>query len=153
VDADVSVTEVTTMQNALADSLWRQRLTAWVLALFAGLAAVLAAAGIYGVFSYFVSRRVRELGIRVALGGTRRGIFLLVTGTATRLALAGIALGLIGATIAMRLLATWFRDVREFDATTVAATSGLLLLIAVLASALPAWRATRVDPVVALREQ
>jgi putative ABC transport system permease protein len=89
----------------------------------------------------------------MALGGTRARMFVLVAGAAVRLALAGIVIGLAGTAIAARLLSTWLRDVNEYHPATIAATSAILLLVAVVASAAPAWRATRVDPVVALREQ
>jgi len=151
-DPDLAISSVTTMNDVLGDSAWRQRLTAVLLGTFAGLAAVLAGAGIYGVFSYLVMRRTKELGIRVALGARRIEILNLVMGSAMRLAMAGVAVG-IGIFFAnARLLSAWLYGIESRDLLTLAGVSLGLLLIAALACYIPAYRAARLDPLTALRE-
>ena len=141
------------MHDVLGDSAWRQRMTAVLLGVFAGLAAVLAGAGIYGVFSYLVTRRVKELGVRLALGATRAQILSLVPGSALRLAFIGIVIGIIAALAAGRLVASWLYGIQSHDAVTIAGVSLMLLVVAAAACYVPAYRATRVDPVIALRDQ
>ena len=152
-DGDIAISEVKTMNEVLGESLWRQRLTAVLLGVFAGLAALLAGAGIYGVFSYLVSRRTKELGIRVALGATRTQILTLVLGSSLKLAAIGIAIGTAAALAAGRFLASWLYGVKSNDAFTIAAVSLMLLIIALLTCYFPARRAMRMDPVTVLREQ
>jgi predicted permease len=152
VDGDLVVSQLGTMTEVLGDSLWRQRLTAVLLGIFAGLAALLAAAGIYGVFSYLVTRRTREIGVRAALGASRRNLLVMVLGSALRLALIGIALGLVGTFALSRLIESWLYGVGHNDVTTISEVAALLMLLALLASYVPALRATRIDPSTALRQ-
>jgi putative ABC transport system permease protein len=126
------------MEDVIEGSLGARRFTRLVLAAFAGLALVLAAVGIYGVMSYAVSQSVHEIGVRQALGADRRRVLGMVLGGAVRLAVVGIAIGGAGAVAAT-------------DPVTFVAVSLMLLLVTVIASYIPAWRATRVDPIVALR--
>jgi putative ABC transport system permease protein len=114
---------------------------------------LLAAIGIFGVISYSVAQRTRELGIRIALGAQARGVLRLVLGGALRLAAAGVLVGLIGAFALTRFLSAFLFGVSANDPATFAAVALVLGAVALLASYLPAWRATRVDPLVALRTE
>jgi putative ABC transport system permease protein len=124
-----------------------------LLSAFAASALLLGGLGLYGVMSHAVGQRTRELGVRVALGASRRDVLSLVLGEAMRLALAGTALGLLGALALSRLLASLLFGVSGRDAPTLAAAAMVLALAALLASLLPALRAARVDPVVCLRSE
>ncbi len=132
-DPELAVSQGMTMQEVLADSAWRQRLTAVLLGVFAGLAAVLAGAGIYGVFSYLVTRRIKELGVRIALGATRIQILGLVIGSALRLALIGIAIGTVAALAAGRLVAAWLYGIQSHDLPTIGGVCLMLLIVAAFA--------------------
>jgi putative ABC transport system permease protein len=151
IDRTQAVGEALTMEARLAESLHRQRLSALLLALFAGLALTLAAVGIYGVMSYAVTQRTRELGVRMALGARRPQVLRMVVGQGLRLAVLGVAIGLAGAWALTRVLGAQLYGVSPTDPATFATLSALLLAVAVLASLLPARRATRVDPMIALR--
>ncbi|HYZ86366.1 MAG TPA: FtsX-like permease family protein [Bryobacteraceae bacterium] len=153
IDPDISIAEVTTMKGVVGDSLWRQRLTAVLLGSFALLAGVMAGVGIYCVFAYLVSQRVRELGIRMALGARESQIFGLVVGSAFRLAMVGITLGVVGVVAGGRLLSAWLYGGQTSDFQTIAVASMLLLCVALVASGVPALRAARTPPVTAFREQ
>jgi putative ABC transport system permease protein len=150
-DPNLPVTHVMTLDDLLADSVSPRRFSTVLLGIFAGLALVLAAVGIYGVMSYVVSLRTNEIGIRVALGAQPRDIWNLIVGRASRLALAGIALGLAGALALSRLLVSLLYGVKPADPLTFAGVPLLLAAVALLACYLPARRAMRVDPIVALR--
>jgi putative ABC transport system permease protein len=130
---------------------WRFNMT--LLAAFAALALVLASVGIYGVLSYSVSRRVREIGIRMALGAGRREVMKLVVGEGMATALIGIAAGLAAAVALTRLLASMLYGVRPTDPMTFLASALLLAAVSLLASYIPARRATKVDPMAALRHE
>lgn len=153
VDRDLAINEVVTMNQVLADSVWRQRLTASLLGTFALLAAILAGAGIYSLFWYFVNRRVKELGIRLALGASRQQIMTLVVGLALKLAWSGIVIGVVFALAAGRLVSAWLYGVQIYDARTIGGAALGLLLTAMLASYIPALRATRIDPLASLRQE
>ena len=114
---------------------------------------MLAAVGIYGVMSYIVAQRRTEMGVRMALGATRGEVFRLVVGDGLRLTALGIVLGAVGAFVAARGLATLLFGVEPGDPLTAAATAAILLVAATLACVVPARRATRVDPIVALRAE
>jgi predicted permease len=148
---DQPIFGVETMEQIISDSLTERRFTMLLLIIFASTALVLAAVGIYGVMSYAVSRRTHELGVRMALGATRREILRLVVREGMVLAAAGTAVGLAVALGLTRLMASLLYGVRPADPATLAAVSVLLAGIALLACYIPAWRATRVDPMVALR--
>jgi putative ABC transport system permease protein len=124
-----------------------------LLGVFSAIAMLLASIGIYGVMSYSVTQRSRELGIRMALGAARGRVLALVVGQGMALAGAGIAIGLVAAFALTRLLTSQLFGVGATDAPTFTIVSALLVAIALLATLLPAMRATRVDPVVALRDE
>jgi ABC-type antimicrobial peptide transport system permease subunit len=142
-----------TMTEVVSQSVATPRFYMLMLAAFAGIALVLAAIGIYGVISYTVAQRVRELGIRIALGASRGAVIGGVLGNGLRLTLAGVALGLIAAFGLTRLIRSLLFGVAAADAITFAAVAVLLVAIAVLASWLPARRAAAVDPLVAMRAE
>ena len=151
VDPDQPVSDIQTMNQILAANLSRPRFSSLLLGAFAGAALLLSAVGIYGVISYLTEQRTRELGIRAALGADRRDILKLVVGTGLRLTLAGVLLGLAGALALGRLLSSLLYGVSASDPLTLAGVTLLLASVSILAAYLPARRALRVDPVVALR--
>jgi putative ABC transport system permease protein len=150
-DKEVPVANVMTMNDYLADTLSPQRFNMQLLTAFAGLALLLAAVGIYSVLSYAVRRRAGEIGIRMALGAQRSDVLRLVVGHGLRLTLVGLAIGIAGAFAVTRLMAKLLFGVAPTDAVTFVAVTALLCGIALLACVIPAYRATRVDPLVALR--
>jgi ABC-type antimicrobial peptide transport system permease subunit len=134
-------------------ALARPRFYLLLLALFAALAIGLAGVGIYGVVAYAVTRRTREIGLRMALGARPREVIRLVVWQGIRPALAGAALGLAGALAAGRVIAGLLFQVQPRDPATIAAVMALVLAVVVVACALPAWRATRIPPSSALRAE
>jgi ABC-type antimicrobial peptide transport system permease subunit len=150
-DPQLPMAAVATMDQLLADSLSRSRFTMLLLGIFAAVALVLAAVGIYGLIAYSVTQRTQELGVRIALGAQRRDVLRLVLAQGTRLTLLGVALGVFAALALSRLLATLLFAVSATDPLTFAGVAALLALVALLACFIPARRATRVDPIVALR--
>lgn len=153
VDKDLALTDVTTMQAVVDESMGDHRFRTTLLSAFAGIALFLAALGIYGVLSYFVSQRSRELGIRLALGAKRSALFALVIGQGIRPVLAGAIIGLIGALALTSVMQSLLFGVQALDPPTYAIALALLGTIAIIACAVPALRATRVDPLVALRDE
>jgi predicted permease len=153
VDKEVAIHDVITMDDFLAESLAQQRFNMLLLASFAALALVLAAVGIYSVLSYTVRRRTREIGVRIALGAQIGDVVSLVMRDGMRPTLIGAVIGLIGALIFGRLLVHLIYGVRASDPLTFLVVSLFLMAIAVIACIAPAWRATRVDPMKALREE
>jgi putative ABC transport system permease protein len=151
VDAQVPIYDLHTMEDAVAESVSQPRFYMTLLSAFAGLALLLAALGIYGVISYSVSQRTRELGIRIALGATQDRVVRLVLGQGMLLTISGVAIGLVGAFWLMKLLATLLFGVAATDAATFGGVAIVLIGVASLASYLPARRAARVDPVIAMR--
>ena len=139
------------MSDLLSDRIRQRRFNTVLLVLFAGLALSLAAVGVYGLMSFSVAQRTGELGIRRALGGSSRDILAMILRRGWRLALAGVGLGLLGALALTRLLRGMLFGVEPFDPLTFAALSALVTGVALLAALLPARRATRVDPMAALR--
>jgi putative ABC transport system permease protein len=150
-DPEQPMADIATMDQLLAGSLSRSRFTMLVLGVFAALALVLASVGIYGVIAYSVTQRTQEFGIRLALGASRRDVLRLVLGQGARLALLGISLGVIAALIITRLMATLLYGISASDPVTFTAVALLLAVVALAACYIPARRATRVDPIVALR--
>jgi putative ABC transport system permease protein len=150
-DAEQPVDKVLTMQELMADSLARRRLTLTLLAAFAGGAILLAALGIYGVTAYMVTQRQQEIGLRMALGASRSDVLGLVVGQGMSLMLAGLGAGLVLSLALTWVLGSLLFSVRPYDPMSLAAAAGALALVALIACSLPAWRATRVDPLVALR--
>ncbi len=153
IDSDQPIYAVRTMQQLMSESLARRRLSMVLLSLFAGLALLLAAVGLYGVVSYLVTQRSHEIGIRMALGARPSQILGLVLGQSVWLTVAGIALGFVAAIAVTRMLTTMLFDVRTSDPYTFVAVAGLLFLVALVAGLVPARRATRIDPIAALRLQ
>ena len=150
-DADVPVSDVITLEDAVAEDLAEPRFYTWLLSAFAAVALVLAAVGIYGVMSHAVARRTHEIGIRLALGAARRDVFTIVVVQGLSLAAFGGAIGLGGAFAVTRFLHTLLFGVEPLDPVTFGMVTALLAAVGVLACAVPARRASRVDPVVALR--
>jgi putative ABC transport system permease protein len=151
VDKDVALTSVETLEDVVQGSMGDQRFRTVLLSAFAAVALVLAALGIYGVLAYFVTQRGRELGVRLALGARPRALFLMVVGQGMRPVIAGAAVGLVGAVGLTGLMKSLLFGIEPGDVTTYAVTAAALATVAVAACAVPALRATRVDPVVALR--
>jgi len=152
-DPQIAMYDVKTMSDAVSQSLWRQRLQGQVLGTFAALALLLAIVGIYGVISYTVAQRTRELGVRVALGAQRGDVLTLVLKHGLRLALAGIVMGVIGALAMTQALSSLLYGVRATDLFTYTVVPVLLGTVAMLATYVPALRATRVDPLTAIRAE
>jgi putative ABC transport system permease protein len=151
VDPDLPVTNVRTMEDVITESMGDYRVYAQLLGVFAGVAALLAAIGIYGVMAYFVSERTREIGIRVALGAGRRDVLRLVGALGLKLAGLGVAAGIALAFGVTRFIATFLYGVKATDPVTYAIVAMALIGVAMLATYIPARRAMRVDPLVALR--
>jgi putative ABC transport system permease protein len=150
-DPGVPIYRITTLRERASQATSRYRFSALLMSLFAGLAVLLAGVGIYGVMAYSVSQRTRELGIRVALGAQQREIFRLVIVDGAVLTLVGLGLGLVAARAATRVLTSQLYQVRATDPMTFAAVALLLTVVALVACYIPARRAAKVDPMVALR--
>jgi len=153
IDPDVPVSDIRTMRDRLHDSLARPRFSTTMLGAFAGFALILAAVGVYGVMSYLVTQGTHDIGVRIALGAPRGGILRLVVGQGMALAAAGIAAGLVGAAALTRVMSSLLFGVSATDAVTFAAVALVLAVVALVSGYLPARRATKVDPLVALREE
>jgi putative ABC transport system permease protein len=151
VDADVPLADVMTMEQRVAGSVTQSRVNTALLAVFAAVALVLAGVGIYGVTSYSVEQRTREIGIRMALGAKPGDVLRLVVRQGMTPVLVGLAVGLVGAFAATRLLRSMLYDVSATDPVTFAAVAFFLVTVALLSAYLPARRATRVPPTEALR--
>jgi putative ABC transport system permease protein len=152
-DPQIAVADIRTMDQVVSDSVAERRLTMLLLAVFASAALVLAAVGIYGVIAYSVTQRTQEIGIRMALGAQHSHVLRMVVGQAMLLAAGGIALGAAGAFALTRLMANLLYEVQPADPVTFAAVAAMLATVALAASLLPGRRATRVDPVIALRAE
>ncbi len=150
-DKDIPLYNVKTMEQRVSESASQPRFRTLLLGIFAGLALLLASIGIYGVISYSVTQRTHEIGLRVALGAQTRDVLRLVIGQGMSMALIGIGIGLAGAFIVMRLMSSFLFGVSANDPVTFIAVSLLLMGVALLACYIPARRATRVDPMIALR--
>jgi putative ABC transport system permease protein len=151
IDKDQPVSSIRTMDHIAAASVARQRFSMLLFAIFASVALLLAAVGIYGVMSYSVTQRRGEFGIRMALGAQKRDVLKLTIGKGLKLVLLGIVFGLAGAFALTRLMASLLFGVGATDPATFAAISIVLVSVGLLASYIPARRATKVDPIVALR--
>ena len=152
-DPSLAAANITTMEAMVQTSLGSQRFVTMLLTIFASVALVLAVVGLYGVVSYSVSRRVHEMGIRVALGAADGDIRKLIVGKSVRLAVAGVGIGVVGALLLTRLMEGLLFGVRASDPMTFATTAVLLTAVAAVASAIPAQRAVRVDPMAVLKNE
>jgi putative ABC transport system permease protein len=150
-DADAPVSEIRSMDDVVSNATAERRFTMLLLASFALVALVLAAVGIYGVISYAVAQRTQEIGIRMALGAARGTVLQMVVGQALALAAAGVAAGGAGAWLLTRLMQKLLFGVEPSDPLTFAAVAGVLTVVAAAAALVPALRATRIDPAIALR--
>ena len=149
----VPMYRVSTMQQKISGTLERAHFETFLLTLFAGAALLLSSVGIYGVLSYTVAQRTRDIGIRMALGATHLDVMQNVLGYGARLAIVGVVIGIAGGIAGTRLLSSLLYGVKATDAATFASAAAVLLVVAMIASYLPARRATRVDPMRALREE
>jgi ABC-type antimicrobial peptide transport system permease subunit len=150
-DPDLPMYHVRTMLQRVDESLARRRFSMLLLGLFAAFALILATIGIYGVMAYLVNQGTREIGIRMALGASQRNVLSLVVRQGMALAVSGMLIGLAAAFFLARLIRSQLFGVESTDPATFAAISALLLLIALLASYIPAQRAARIDPMASLR--
>jgi putative ABC transport system permease protein len=153
IDLNQPLVKIRTMDENMAASITEPRFRTWLIGIFASLALVLAAVGIYGVMSYSATQRTNEIGIRVTLGAQANDIFRIIVGEGLRLALLGVGAGIIAAMASTRVLRTFLYGTSSVDPVTFVVTAALLTVVAVAASILPARRATRVDPMVALRHE
>jgi len=147
------VVEFRTMQSQVRDSLLRERLMATLSGFFGALAALIATIGLYGVMSYMVARRRNEIGIRMALGADRREVISMVMREAGRLLGAGVLVGLLASVVAARAASTLLFGLSPGDPLTLLMAAGVLGAVAMVASYLPALRASRLEPTEALREE
>jgi len=141
------------MDSVFAESIRRPRLLAQLLGAFGGLALLLAAIGTYGVLSYMVTERRREIGIRVALGAARSHVLTQIMKQGLQVTALGVTIGLAGALAVNRLIASLLFGVQPTDTATIAFVIATITAVAVVASWLPAWRASRLDPNVVLRDE
>ncbi|HVF89336.1 MAG TPA: ABC transporter permease [Blastocatellia bacterium] len=151
IDGDLPVFTVKPMDALLGDMMAQRRLNMLLFAILAGVALILSAVGIYGVIAYSVTQRTHEIGIRMALGAQRRDIVKMVVGQGMALAAGGVGMGILASVLLTRLMTALLYGVSATDLVTFVAISVLLTLVAVVASFIPARRATRVDPMIALR--
>jgi predicted lysophospholipase L1 biosynthesis ABC-type transport system permease subunit len=153
VDGAVPVVRLRNMDSVFAESIRRPRLLAQLLCAFAGLALLLAAIGTYGVLSYMVTERRREIGIRVALGAARSYVLIQIMKQGLQVTAIGVVIGLGGALAVNRLIASLLFGVQPTDVATIASVIAAITAVALIASLLPAWRASRLDPNVVLRDE
>ena len=141
------------MGDVVSASRAGDRFNTFLLGAFGGMSLILTAAGIFGVLSYLVTQRTREIGVRIALGAQPRDVLRVILGHGMRLVFSGIALGTVGAIVLTRWMASFLYDVKPTDPFTFSAVALLLVMTAILACYFPARRAMRVDPMVALRHE
>jgi putative ABC transport system permease protein len=153
IDPELPLSNVRTLEDYVYSNAAQPRLNAALLAVFAVVALLIAAIGVYGVLAYSVNQRTREIGLRMALGAQQTGVLRWIVGQGMLVALAGIAIGLAGAYALSRLLAALLFGIQPRDPATFAAVAALLATVALAACLVPARRASRVDPIVALRDE
>jgi ABC-type antimicrobial peptide transport system permease subunit len=152
VEPNLPVPDIRTMSETVGTSLYAARMGAWLLSAFGGLALLLDVVGIYGVLSFTIARRTREMGIRLALGAGSRRVFLLVVRDGMWLVALGAAIGIIAAAFGARALGAFLYGISPQDVPTFAGAMALLGIVAFVACAIPARRAIRVNPVTTLRQ-
>lgn len=153
VDADQGISKIEEMQQMVSDSIARPRLEATVLTLFGVIALGLASIGLYGLIAFSVAQRAREIGIRVALGASRAGIFRMILGDGLRLTLIGGMAGLVAITGLTRFLRSLLFEIQPLDPMTLISVMCILIFVSLLACYVPALRATKADPAAVLREE
>jgi predicted permease len=153
VDSTLPLFSLQTGEEARFNSFWQFRLFGWMFSIFGVIALALASIGVYGVLSYAVSQRTQEIGVRMALGASRQNVFALVVSHGARLAAAGIVCGVLGAFGVTRVVTSLLYNVTATDPLSYVGTAVFLALVALLASYIPARRATGVDPMIALRAE
>ena len=153
IDKDLPVTDVARLSDGIDASVAQPRFRTWLLGLFGAMALILAAAGIFGVISYSVSRRTNEIGIRITLGATPANVLRLILSESSKLVLIGLVIGVTAALALARFLTNLLFAIRPADPATFAAVALLLLAVATVAAYIPARRATKVDPIIALRTE
>jgi putative ABC transport system permease protein len=151
VDKNIALANVMTMSDAASRSMASDRMLAVLLTAFAGLALALAAIGIFGVLSYSIEQRTHELGVRLAIGAQKRDVLLLVLAETTPLVVAGVAIGLGAGFALTRVMRAMLFEVQPTDVATFTSVAVVLTLVALVAAMVPARRAARIDPVIALR--
>jgi putative ABC transport system permease protein len=153
VDPNLPLSNVSTLDAVVAQSISQERFYLTLLTIFAAVALVLAAIGIFGVLSYAVAQRTREIGIRMALGAPERTVITLIVRQAMILVASGVALGTVAALLLSETMTRMLFSIKPTDPVTFVSVAGVLIAVALFASYLPARRATRVDPIVALRAE
>jgi putative ABC transport system permease protein len=151
IDATLPTFSMSPLTDVISESVAQRRFSLLLLGVFAGVALCLAAVGLYGVVSYSVSLRTHEIGVRMAVGAGRGAVMALIVGGGMRLAFAGVVVGLAGALALSRLIEALLYEVGPFDAVSYVVTAAVLLAVAGVACYVPARRAMRVDPAIALR--
>ncbi len=151
IDPNQPIVKIRTMEDNMAATVAQPRFRTWLIGIFAALALLLAAVGIYGVMSYSVTQRTSEIGIRVTLGAQPTDVFRTVVGEGLRFALLGVAIGVVAGLILTRLLGSFLYGISASDPATFIAVAVILIAVSAAASFFPARRATRVDPIIALR--
>jgi predicted permease len=152
-DPELPVTDVLTLPQVVGDSLTNASFSATLVLAFAGLSLLLACVGLYGVLSYLMTLRMTEIGIRIALGAKREQVLRLMLGDGIKPALLGLAIGLVASAAAVRLMQSFLYETKALDPLVFAVVAGTLLLVSALACLVPAWRASRLDPMQALRTE
>jgi putative ABC transport system permease protein len=153
VDSDQGIAKMTLLQQMVSDSIARPRLETVVLTAFGVIALGLACIGLYGLIAFSVAQRIREIGIRIALGASRAGVFRLILGDGLRLTFAGVLLGFVGVVSATRFLRSILYEINPLDPVTLVSMICILLFVSLLACYVPALRATKADPAAVLREE
>ena len=153
VDKDEPIANVGTLDDLVSSSMGQRRLSMTLLGVFAGIALLLVSVGIYGVMAYSVVQRTREMGLRMALGARQSDVLALVLRQGMTLVLSGVVIGVVCALAITRVMASQLYSVRPTDPVTFVSVAVILASIALVATLVPAWRATMVDPTVALREE
>jgi hypothetical protein len=153
VDATQPIVKVETLNDVIADAIWRPRFSAWIFSVLGGLALLLTSAGVYGVVAYTTTLRMREVGIRVAMGATSRDIIAVILRGAMIPLAAGLAVSLVAALLLSRLLTSVLYEISGTDPLAYTSAAALFLAIGAVASARPAWKAATVDPMQTLRAE